>query len=205
MQQRLFLLVPLIAASFLTACSGATHRTFYSAPISTEVSTGWRVVDVAVAVPENLSISEDRVLVPDADIVWREDPEGDRKQQVAAIVKRGIELGAKDLRGSRSVRIDATVRRFHAMTLEAETVNANVGVHNIDLVLRAIDVRSGEVLSGPTDVQADFPALTGPRMIAARVRGESQKSQIIQHLQSVVRGWLGIGPDPRRSFTRLGG
>jgi hypothetical protein len=41
-------------------------------------------------------------------------------------------------------------------------------------------------------------------MTAARLRGESQRSHITAHLEAVFAGWLGIGPDPRGSFQRLG-
>ena len=199
------LLTAMALVPLLSACAGGTFRTYYDWPGAAEVSKSWHVVDVKVAVPAKLTVSEEHSLVPKADIVWQEDPNGDRRRQVSTIVKRGIELGSADLHGPRPVRLEATLTRFHAMTLEAETINADVGVHDIGFVLQAVDARTGTVLVGPTPVQADFPAMTGTRMIEARIHGESQKSQIVRHLQEVISGWLGTGPDPRKTFIRFGG
>ena len=55
--------------------------------------------------------------VPDFDIVWHGEPAGDRRAQAAAIVKEGIERGARGaLHGRKSVRISATNSQFHAIT-----------------------------------------------------------------------------------------
>lgn len=194
-----------LAASWMLAgCVGVFH-TQYETPVSDKVSRGWHVVSVAVAVPQSLSVSEEKSWEPDADIVWREDsPSGDRHAQVATIMKTAATQAVKGLKGPRAVRLELTVSRFHALTIEAETQLANVGVHNINFAIRVVDARTGEVLAGPEPVDAAFPALSGKEMAFARARGETQKSQITAHVRSVIAGWLGIGPDPRMTFTRLG-
>ncbi len=190
----------------LSGCVGVqTFQTYYDAPVSAAVSKGWHVVDVTVSVPASLKASEEHTYEPDADIVWREDPIGDRHPQVAAIMKSAIARGAKGLNGPRAVRFDVTVTRFHALTFETEAVNIpGIGVHNVNFTIRVVDARTGAVLAGPTDIDAAMPALTGAEMIKARVRGESQKSQISAHVAATIAGWLGIGPDQRDSFTRAG-
>lgn len=198
-------LAALSLVSLLSACAGGTFETMYDTSVSAEVARNWRVADVNVQVPRTLSVSEAHVLVPKADIVWREDPAGNRYEQVARIVEAGIRKGSKPLNGRQAIRLDVTVTRFHAMTLEAEALNYDVGVHNIDFTVRAADVKTGEVVAGPTPVRAEFPALTGVRMTQARLRGETQRTQIEAHLAHVIAGWLGVGPDPRARFTRLGG
>jgi hypothetical protein len=190
--------------SLLALAGCGSFRTFYEAPLQPEVTQGWRLAGVAVDVPASLTVSEAATLLPDADIVWREDPPGDRRAQVAAVMERAVRQGAGGLRGSRPVRLELTVTRFHALTFEAETRLQRSGVHNIDFVIRAVDARSGEVLAGPDPIEASFPALSGNEMRAARARGETQRSQITAHVARVVAGWLGQGPDPRMTFNRAG-
>jgi hypothetical protein len=187
----------------LAGCS-TDFRTDFAAPIPADVSRGWRVADVRVAAPDTLTVSEERVLAPNADVVWREDPPGDRRAQVAAVVRKAALSGARGLRGNRPVYLDVTITRFHALTFEAETRATQAGVHNIAFVAQVVDARTGAVLAGPDRIEAALPALAGTEMTAARLRGESQRSHITAHLEAVFAGWLGVGPDPRRSFQRLG-
>jgi hypothetical protein len=181
-----------------------TFRTYYASPVSAQMSRGWRVTDVQVIAPRTLSVSEEHSLVPQADIVWREDPEGNRYEQVEKIVRDATTMAAKGLKGSRPVRLEITLTKFHAMTFEAEALRKDVGVHNVDFIIKAVDAQTGVVLAGPDSIESALPAKTGARMAAARARGESQRTQITVHVREVVAGWLGIGPDPRRTFTRVG-
>ncbi|MEZ5686808.1 MAG: DUF6778 family protein [Paracoccaceae bacterium] len=58
-----------------------------------------------VSVPNTLTVSENEsVYVPKADIVWVEEPAGDRRAQVKAIFEEGISAGASGLRGATPVR-----------------------------------------------------------------------------------------------------
>jgi hypothetical protein len=192
------------AMGSLSGCVGGTFRTYFADPVASGISGGWRVVDVAVNVPQTLVVSEAQTLLPTADIVWREDPPGDRYAQVAAIMTEAARQGAAGLRGSRPVRLSLTMTRFHALTFEAETRLANAGVHNIDFVAQVTDANTGEVLAGPEAIEAALPALSGPTMIAARARGETQKSQITAHVRQTIAAWLGAGPDNRGEFSRSG-
>lgn len=191
---RRFVLLAGASALALAGCSGR-FKTWYAEPLPPEVTRGWRVV---------VTVSEAKRLEPSADIVWREDPPGDRHAQVAAIMENAIRLGAKGLHGSRPVILQATMSRFHALTFEAETRLSNSGVHNINFVIQVLDARSKEVLVPPVDIDAALPALSGQQMRAARARGETQKSQITYHVAQTIAGWLGTGPDVRGSFTRMG-
>lgn len=200
--RRLFLLSAALAP--LAGCGG-TYATSFPEMLPADVTRSWRVTGVQVDVPASLTVSEERSLVPRADIVWREDdPNGDRHAQVAAILHTAIVAGARGLRGPFPVVLKVRVSRFHALTFEAETRMADAGVHNIQFDIEAVEARSGQVLAGPTHIQADLPALSGERMRAARARGETQKSQIIAHVAATVAAWLGAGPDVRGSFSRLG-
>lgn len=193
-----------VSALFLTACvGGGTFKTDYT-PLSADVSRAWRLAEVRVDVPRTLVVSEAKSLLPNADIVWREDPLGDRYDQVDRIMTDAVTRGAQGLRGGRPVIIDVTVTRFHALTFEAEQRGQNWGVHNVDFTARVLDARTGEVLVPATAIRAELPALSGTQMREARRKGVTQKSMISNHVAKTVAGWLGIGPDNRGEFSRQG-
>ncbi len=183
----------------LAACGGK-FRTYYDTPASKD----WVVTGVTVSTPRTLSISEAETFIPRADIVWREDPPGDRYAQVEKIMTDAVRQGAAAAKGSRPVRLELTMTRFHAMTFKAET-RAPAGVHDIEFDLSAYDARSGARIYGPEHIEASFPAMTGAAMAQARAQGETQKSQITQHVARTIAGWLGAAPDPRRTFSSVGG
>ena len=199
---RLAILSVLLVA--LSAC-GTSFRTSYAQAVPPDVSRAWRLADVIVTVPANLEVSEAKSIFPQADIVWREDPPGDRRAQVAALLDDAISAGAAPLQGARPVNILVSVSRFHALTFEAEARLKFSGVHDIEFTARITDAATGEVLAGPDAIEASLPALSGVDMVEARARGETQRSQITAHVAATVRGWLGLGPDPRGQFRRLGG
>lgn len=191
-------------ATILSACvGGASFRTEYDR-LSPEVSQAWRLAEVQVNVPRSLTVSESKTLLPSADIVWREDPSGDRYAQVGKIMQAAVLRGAQGLRGARPVIIAVTVTRFHALTYEAELSNSDWGVHNVDFVAQVVDARTGEVLVPATSVRAETPAWSGARMRDARRKGVTQKSMISNHVAATVAGWLAIGPDNRGEFSRQG-
>jgi hypothetical protein len=192
-----------LSALMLTACVGSTFETAYD-PLSPEVTKSWRLAEVRVDVPKTLKVSEAKTYLPDADIVWREDPLGDRYAQVEAILKNAITRGASGLRGSRPVIIDVVVQRFHALTFEAELNLENDGVHNINFFARVLDAKTGEVLVPETLIKAESIALSGAEMRAARAKGMTQKSMITAHVANTIAGWLGVGPDNRGTFNRRG-
>jgi hypothetical protein len=194
-----------VTAVLLSACvgGGGSFQTQYQ-PLSAAETATWRLAEVRVDVPRSLKVSEAKTLLPSADIVWREDPLGDRYAQVDKIMTDAITRGAQGLRGARPVIIDVTMTRFHALTFEAELRPENWGVHNINFNATVLDARTGEVLVPETYIQAELPALSGAQMREARRQGTSQKSMITAHVAKTVAGWLGTGPDNRGTFTRQG-
>lgn len=195
-------MVVVASLALLSACGG-TWQTNYDNPVDASVSQNWNVRHVTVHVPDELTTSEENIYAPDADIVWHGENFGDRKAQVAAIVKSGISAGASGLRGNMPVAINVTLEEFHALTPIARN-NAPSAVHNITYVIQVVDIRSGVALTEPERIRADFPALTGATAIEAVIRGDTQKVRITRHLRNVTSGWLGIGPDARQEFSGLG-
>lgn len=193
-----------LSATLLSACvGGGTFKTEYD-PVPAELARSWRLAEVRVAVPKTLVVSEAKTLLPTADIVWREDPLGDRHAQVGTIIQSAVLRGAQGLRGSRPVIIEITVTRFHALTYEAELSKSDWGVHNIDFTARVLDARSGEVIVPGTMIRAETPAYSGQKMKDLRAKGQTQKSIITNHVAATVAGWLGLGPDNRGTFSRQG-
>ncbi|MGL4234466.1 DUF6778 family protein [Tabrizicola sp.] len=193
-----------LTAAVLSACvGGGTFMTEYDR-LSPEVTRTWRLAEVRVDVPRSLVVSEAKTLLPTADIVWREDPLGDRYDQVGKIIEAAVLRGGQGLRGSRPVIISITVTRFHALTFEAELRDQDWGVHNVDFIAQVLDARSGEVLVPATTIRAETPAYSGERMREARRKGITQKSMITNHVANTVAGWLAIGQDNRGEFSRQG-
>ncbi|WP_424970309.1 DUF6778 family protein [Dinoroseobacter sp. S76] len=188
----------------LSACS--SWQTSYDAPVPVETSQNWRLGDVVVTVPETLTVSEDNVYLPDADIVWREDPLGDssRYAQVAEIIETAVTRGASGLSGSTPVRIKVTVGTFHALTEIARYGLSSSGVHNITYAMQVFDMRSGAALTDAETIQADLVALVGDQALEAEAQGITQKVRITDHIAKVTAGYLGIGPDMRSEFARVG-
>ncbi|MBI1217844.1 MAG: hypothetical protein GC186_04780 [Rhodobacteraceae bacterium] len=191
--------------ALLAACA-STFSTDYAKSVDPGVSRNWRLAAVNVQVPDSLTISEQNVLVPDADIVWQqEDPPGDRRAQVAAIMSTAVTAGASGLHGHEPVNLVIVMQRFHALTPSAEALEMdNVGVLNVDFTIEVDDAATGKVLVPAQQISAALPGLTGQAAVAARAQGQTQKTEIEAHVRAVVAGWLGIGPDARNTFQRIG-
>ena len=186
----------------LAGCSGA-WETSYKEPLDPAVTRNWTVRDVTVQLPADLTTTEENSYAPDADVVWHGEPFGDRKAQAAAIVDEGITQGARGLRGRQPVRLLVTLMEFHALSPKARA-QAPSAVHNISYMIEVLDARTGETIAEPELIRADLLAFTGAAAIDAVVQGETQKVRITRHLRDVTAGWLGIGPDPRQTFSSAG-
>ena len=152
-------------------------------------SPALNVIAINVTVPESLKVSEANRFLPRGDIVWREDPIGNRYEQVKTIVTAGLTQGVAGFEGERDVVLDVVVTKFHALTEKARyTVG---GVHAIQFNLVVRDAATGETLIGPRQIKADFDALGGQAAIAAEARGVTQKVRITNQLAYVIQQELG--------------
>ena len=201
---KIFAPLALAGTVFLASCGGSQWETQYADVIDPAVSRGWRVVAVDVKVPETLTVSEENSYAPNADIVWREDPFGDRYAQVDAIITDAARRGAKGLHGKRRVKLLITVQQFHALSEKARALLQNSGVHDITFTAQVVDARTGAPLSPVDVIKADLVAYVGDQAIAAEKQGLTQKIRITSHVSKVIAGWLGHGEDVRGAFTRNG-
>ncbi len=144
----------------------------------------FKVVDVKVAVPENLIVSEANLYLPQADIVWREDPLGDRKAQVSKIIETALRAGTAQIQGEREVIMSVRLKMFHALTEKAR--NSVGGKHNVQFDYVLLDANTGQPVSEVKSVNASLNAYGGRRAYEAMHRGETQKVRITRHVANVI-------------------
>lgn len=181
-------LVSLFAVLSISACD--QRVTYYPSQIAAAQSTSWRVVDVRINIPNTMISTEENSLMPEADIVWREEAFGDRKQQVSAILDQAITSAASRLSGGRGVYFDVTLLRFHALTERARRTTG--GLHKVRFMISVVDADSGAVIVEPVLIEADEFALSGSEAQQAVAAGQTQRVRIINRVQLVVLNWLGV-------------
>lgn len=143
-----------------------------------------KVRRVVVDVPRTLEVNESNLYFPTGDIVWREDPAGDRHAQVARIVEDGLRAGAARLSGNKLVDLHVEVVKFHALSEKAR--RSVGGLHAIRFQATLVDPATGQALTRPWLVTADFEAYGGRKAAEADARGLTQKSRIQQQLAHVI-------------------
>ena len=77
------------AASLLAGCAGR-WEVDYAQGLDPTLTRGWTASQVIATVPDFLTVSNDNTYAPSADIVWHGEPFGDRKEQVAAILREAV-------------------------------------------------------------------------------------------------------------------
>jgi hypothetical protein len=143
------------------------------------------VAQINVRVPTSLKVSEANRYYPGGDIVWREDPMGNRHAQVSKIMHDAMAVGTDGFKGPVPVILDIEVVRFHALSEKARyTVG---GDHHIVFKMVLRDARTGTFLSEPRRIETDLAAFGGQQAIAAESRGLTQKVRISGHLAEVIR------------------
>lgn len=190
------------ACTFLVGCSGQWNVD-YAAGVDPAISKTWHVHRIQVAIPPTLTVSDANTYAPNADIVWHGELGGNRREQVADILREGMTQASSTLSGPRGVTIRAELEHFHAVT-PAAVARAPAAVHNIAYVIQVFDDETGAAITRPERIEADLEAYVGSAAITAAIQGQSQRVRIVDHIANVTRGWLGAGPDPRRTFQSIG-
>lgn len=176
-----------LAMAFLSACN-AVEINEREPPVTAEaLARDYRVAALNIDVPETLKVSEANLFFPIADIVWREEPLGNRYAQVRRIFEDGMGFGISQLPGDRPVVVDIEVARFHALTEKARYSVSFGGVNSIKFYMTVRDAQSGAVIEPRRFVEADFTAYQGSAALAADARGETQRVRITRHLAAVIQ------------------
>lgn len=140
---------------------------------------------VQVNVPRSLRVSEANGYYPNAEIVWRGDPIGDRYQQVAEIFETATRRGTTDMTGSTGVILDVEVLRFHSVT--EKTRYSVGGVHNMKFNITVRRASTGQALAPTRMIEANLPALGGRAAIEADRMGQTQKVRVTGFLEQAIR------------------
>ncbi|MDA5095714.1 hypothetical protein O2N63_16605 [Aliiroseovarius sp. KMU-50] len=172
--------LPLLSPSAMT--SGGSKLSGNTNFMAT--SSKFSVTEVVVDVPSSLTVSEANSFKPNADIVWREDPIGDRRSQVKTILQAAFDRGVSTLQDGHPVILNIKLLEFHALTHRTRyTVG---GTHAISFELTVLDASTLAVVEPTRTIVADFRAYGGREAIAAEARGETQKVRITEHLANVI-------------------
>ena len=143
------------------------------------------VENITIDVPRSLKVSEANTYRPNADIVWRGEPFGDRYAQVGAILAEAMATGTAMMTSGPKVDIEITLARFHALT--ERTRYSIGGVHAMQFDLTVRDAATGAIIDGPRRVVADTPASGGAKAIAEDAAGRTQRVVVTERLAEVIR------------------
>lgn len=167
----------------------ATRNAPLDTPTATVAAPAYAIQEIRVSVPKTLKVSEANRYYPGGDIVWREDPAGDRHAQVKAIFEAAMMQGVTAMQpGHVPAALDIQVTRFHALTEKARyTVG---GVHSLQFHMQLRNPETGMAYGEPQFVKADFKALGGQAAIKAEQQGITQKYRITNHLAGVIQRQL---------------
>lgn len=192
-----FAVIAAVTASLaLSACATAPTETAtrnapanFETPEMAPTPAAFKVASVKVRVPRTLKVSEANRFYPGGDIVWREDPPGDRYAQVQKIVEAAMLKGVRAVESDGvPVLLDIEVTRFHALTEKARyTVG---GVHALQFTMQLRDLETGAPMGEPKFVKADFKGFGGKAAMEAERAGQTQKVRITNHLASVIKQQL---------------
>ena len=179
------------ALGLLASCS--SRNTAFSDEVSAVESSNWHVHDVQVIVPDSLTTSEVNIYRPNVDVVWHGDPQGDRLQQVGVILHDALEVAAESLIPEnlhRPVVVEATLIHFHSLTPRARALVG--GIHKVKFSIQVVDQKTGNVLAGPTIIEADEFAFGSWKAVQADAEGQTMKVRISNRIAEVVSNWLGL-------------
>jgi hypothetical protein len=156
-------------------------------PIGKSVAAEARftVTSVELSVPPTLRVSEANLFFPDADVVWRGEPAGNRLAQVAAILNEGVAKGVAAIKSGPNVILSLRLERFHALTEKARY--AVGGVHDVVLVLTVLDAQTRTLVEGPRRVEIAIRAAGGNLAIAEDAAGRTQRVVIVEGVSEAIR------------------
>jgi len=143
------------------------------------------VVSWSVNVSRELTTSEANAYYPMVDIVWRDDPPGDRHAQVEKVLRDATAWGMSSFRRGRPVTLSIDLVKFHALSQKARYTTG--GVHTIRFVMSVKDARTGEYLMEPRKIVADLRAYGAANAIEADRVGRTQKVRITQHIAGTLQ------------------
>lgn len=181
----------LAALAGLSACSapsGVSRNVTLEtvSPVLEGPRQDWSIVDLRVDVPRTLTVSEANSIRPNADIVWRGDPLGDRYDQVDALMTSALAPVLRPRDGaSTPVIVTIELQQFHAVSeLARYTIG---GSHEFVFTLTVTHAETGEILSGPRPVDLTYRVAGGQAALDEEAQGITQRARVIERLQGWAR------------------
>jgi len=152
------------------------------------IARDYAVQAVTFAAPSDLRVSESNSYYPNADIVWRGDPIGDRVSQIGAIFATAGERNKSVLNGEVPVIVDFQLVRFHGVT---ERTRFSVGgVYNIEFMMSVRNAVTGELIEAPRCVNTNLSAPGGIAALMLEQKGQTEKVRVTDLLTQVIRDEL---------------
>ena len=167
-----------LITSDMSLASDAAQKRVY-------LSSQYNVTEIRITVPRTLKVSEANLFYPQAEIVWRGEPRGDRYMQVHSIFTDAFGMGTANMKAGPDVIIEATVKRFHGVTETTRYTFGGVFNMEFDLVVR--DAKTGIALDGPRFVEVNANASGGSAAIEEEKAGRTQRVVVIEALQKSIR------------------
>jgi hypothetical protein len=173
------------AALAVAGCTPTTNVSTRNAPFETVptvdvAALNWGLGALIVSVPRSLSVSEAHGIKPRADIVWREDPPGDRYVQVEGILRDALTPTLSTMQGEVPVQVVIEVTRFHALSERARYTIG--GQQEIEFVYSVRHAETGAILSPRQPVDLTFRGFGGQQAVEAERQGLTQRVRISERL-----------------------
>lgn len=192
-----------LAAVLLAGCAGGggvgglvSRNAIEDAPLFSSMTgahapvplnPSYRVTGVEVTVPQTLTTSEDNGIKPSVDLLWQEDPAGDRHAQVDDLLTKALEQGVAGLNGSRAVKLEVVVTRFHALTKRTRYTYG--GEHEVWMVMAVRDAATGELLEPGRLIGFDI-RVSADEALANEAKGIYQRDEITAAVGQMIRNEL---------------
>lgn len=155
---------------------------------SIAVARDYAVEEVTFTASSKLRVSESNSYYPNADVVWRGDPIGNRVEQVAAMFRAAADRNIPELNGNVPVVVDFELVRFHGVT---ERTRFSVGgVYNIEFMMSVRNAITGDVIEAPRRIEADLSAPGGIAALMLEQKGQTEKVRVTDFLTQVLRDEL---------------
>lgn len=191
------ILTLVVAAAMVAGCSGGggmvSRNALEEAPLFSgmtgahapvPLNPSYRVTDIEVTVPQTLTTSESNGIKPGVDLLWQEDPVGDRYAQVDELLTNALKQGVSEMNGSRAVKLEMVVTRFHALT--KRTRYSYGGEHEVWMVMAVKDAETGELLEPGRVIGFDL-GVSAEEAIAHEEQGIYQRDEITTAVGELIR------------------
>jgi len=176
-----------VLGSLVTGCdmpeTATRNAPLATAPLEiaeTVTTRSYDLRDVSFKAPSDLLISEGNSFYPNADVVWRGDPLGDRIVQVASLFDTALQRNEAILKGDVPIDVEIELVRFHGVTERTRfSIGGNYDMHFHMTVLHA---ETGEVLEEKRYIEFDLEAPGGAAALFQEQRGETEKVRVTDFL-----------------------